>query len=146
MTWHARSPYWRVGLMCLLAFVVYGGWALAVNLGHGHAVALAAGLAQGISSTVSTLIIASAIEFCFHRLRDLPAGPWLAWLIPPTLTSLMHAGFQWAVGTPDILLTVLLSVVMGYLFAAAYLRGLLGLSRATAEPSPIARRRRGFFK
>jgi hypothetical protein len=39
----------------------------------------------------------------------------------------MHAGFQWAVGTPEIVLTVLFSVVMGYGFAGVYVRGVLRL-------------------
>ena len=123
----AASPARRVALMCGLAFIVYGGWAYGVNIGHGAAVARAAGLAQGVSSTISTLIITSLIELCLkgfggHR------GRWLlAWLVPPTLTGLMHAGFQWAVGTPEIVLTVLFSVVMGYGFAGVYVRGVLRL-------------------
>lgn len=124
----AASARWRVAAMCLLAFVVYGGWALVVNHSHGFAVARAAGLAQGVSSTISTLIISSLIELCLRAFRGRPGGLLLAWLVPPTLTGLMHAAFQWSVGTPEILLTVLFSVVMGYLFAGIYLKGLLKLA------------------
>ena len=124
----AASPRLRVAVMCLLAFVVYGGWALAVNFKHGFEVASAAGLAQGVSSTISTLIITSLIELCFKWFKGKPGGLLLAWLLPPTLTGLMHAAFQWSVGTPEIFLTVLFSVVMGYLFAGFYLRGVARLA------------------
>lgn len=126
----AASPRLRVAVMCLLAFVVYGGWAFGVNYRHGPEVAGAAGLAQGISSTISTLIIATLIELCLKRFRGKPGGLLLAWLVPPTLTGAMHAAFQWSVGTPEILLTVVFSVAMGYLFAGIYLRGVLRLSTA----------------
>jgi len=123
----AASPTRRVALMCGLAFFVYGGWAYGVNFGHGAAVARAAGLAQGVSSTISTLIITSLIELCLKAFGRQRGGWLLAWLVPPTLTGLMHAGFQWAVGTPEIVLTVLFSVVMGYGFAGVYVRGVLRL-------------------
>lgn len=123
----AASPTRRVALMCGLAFFVYGGWAYGVNTGHGAAVARAAGLAQGVSSAISTLIITSLIELCLKGFGGQRGGWLLAWLVPPTLTGLMHAGFQWAVGTPEIVLTVLFSVVMGYGFAGVYVRGVLRL-------------------
>lgn len=124
----ASTPARRVALMCVAAFVLYGGWAFGVNVRHGWETARAAGLAQGVSSTVSTVIITSLIEWClkaFGRQR----GGWLwAWLLPPTLTGLMHSAFQWAVGTPEVLVTVAFSVVMGYAFAGAYVRGVLRLN------------------
>jgi len=126
----AASPGLRVTLMCVLAFIVYGGWAFGVNYSHGFDVAAAAGLAQGVSSTISTLIITSIIELCFKWFRGKPGGLVLAWLLPPTLTGLMHAAFQWSVGTPEIFLTVLFSVVMGYVFAGIYLKGVVRLARA----------------
>ena len=60
-------------------------------------------------------------------------GLLLAWLIPPTLTAFMHAVFQWAVGTPDIYQTVLLAVVMGYVFGGVYVRGLIKLKQVLGE-------------
>jgi hypothetical protein len=124
----ATSPALRVAIMCGLAFVVYGGWAFGVNYRHGFEVALAAGLAQGVSSTISTLVISSIIELCFKWFKGKPGGLLLAWLVPPTLTGLMHAAFQWSVGTPEIFLTVLFSVVMGFVFAGIYLRGVIRLA------------------
>jgi len=131
----AGSAYWRVTFTCILAFAVYGGWAMWVNFDYGLAVALTAGLAQGISSTISTLIIATVIEFCFQKFKQHRAGLFLAWVIPPTLTGLMHAGFQWLVDTPEIFITVLFSVVMGYLFGGIYVRGLIRLEQMLAEPA-----------
>jgi len=124
------SAYWRVTFTCLLAFFVYGGWALWINVDHGIEVALTAGLAQGISSTISTLIISMVIEYCYKKFRHYRGGLFLAWIIPPTLTGFMHAGFQWAVGTPEVFITVLFSVVMGYLFGGVYVRGLIKLEQA----------------
>jgi hypothetical protein len=121
---------------CLLAFVVYGGWAFGVNVRHGLETARAAGVAQGVSSTVSTVIITSLIELCLKGFGGHRGGALLAWLVPPTLTGLMHAGFQWAVGTPEILTTVLFSVLMGYGFAGVYVRGVLRLQRARAQAEP----------
>ncbi|MFO1329142.1 MAG: hypothetical protein U1F56_17415 [Rubrivivax sp.] len=125
----ASSPTLRVALMCVAAFVLYGGWAFGVNLGHGVPVARAAGLAQGVSSTISTLIIASLIELCLKLFGGHRGGWLMTWLVPPTLTGLMHAAFQWAVGTPEIVLTVAFSVVMGYVFAGAYVRGVQRLQQ-----------------
>ena len=79
------TPGRRVALMCALAFVVYGGWAFGVNLRHGLGVARAAGLAQGVSSTISTLVISSAIELCLRGFAGRAGGWVLAWLLPPTL-------------------------------------------------------------
>jgi hypothetical protein len=117
--------------MCLLAFVVYGGWAFAISGRHGFDVARAAGLAQGVSSTISTLIITSLIERCLRWFKGKPGGVLLAWRIPPSLTGLMHMAFQWAAGTPEIFLTVVFSIVMGYVFAAVYLRGVVRIARHT---------------
>lgn len=125
----AESPYWRIAFVCALAFVVYGGWAFAVNFNYGFNIALTAGLAQGTSSTISTLVISSVIEYCYENFKDKPGGLLLAWFIPPTLTGVMHAVFQWLVGTPQIFLTVLFSVVMGYLFGGIYVRGLIKLKQ-----------------
>ena len=124
----ASTPTQRVALMCVAAFVLYGGWAFGVNVRHGWDTARAAGLAQGVSSTVSTVIITSLIELCLKVFGGHRGGWLLAWLVPPTLTGLMHAGFQWLVGTPGIVLTVALSVVRGYGFAGAYVRGVLRLA------------------
>lgn len=121
--------------MCLLAFVVYGGWALAVNLSNGYAVAIAAGIAQGVSSTISTLIISTVIEYCYKKFSQQRAGLFLAWFVPPTLTGFMHAFFQWIVGTPDIFITVLFSLVMGYVFGGIYVRGLIKLTRISTVPA-----------
>ena len=121
--------------MCLLAFVVYGGWALAVNLSYGYAVAITAGLTQGVSSTISTLVISTVIEYCYKKFSQRRAGLLLAWFIPPTLTGFLHAFFQWVVGTPDIFITVLFSVVMGYVFGAIYVRGLIKLAQILAVPA-----------
>jgi hypothetical protein len=130
-----KSPVWRVAFVTLLAFGVYGGWALWMNLDYSLTIALTAGLAQGVSSSISTLAISTIIESCYEKFKHHRLGLFLTWLIPPTLTAFMHAGFQWVVGTPEIFITVLLSVIMGYIFGGIYVRGLIKLKQALAEAS-----------
>lgn len=126
-----------MGAMIALAFVVYGGWAVAVNLEHGIEIAVTAGLAQGVSSSISTLIISAVIEYCYSKFQGHRMGLLLAWLIPPTLTGFMHAVFQLIVGTPDIIETVSFSVVMGYAFGGIYVRGLIKIKQVLGEdPDP----------
>lgn len=50
---------------------------------------------------------------------------------------MMHAGVQRAVGTPQILLAVLFSVVMGYALAGVYVHGVLRVLRAQREQAPV---------
>jgi hypothetical protein len=45
------------------------------------------------------------------------------------------------VGTPEILLTVVFPVVTGYVFAAVYLKGVMLLTRDTAQAVPVSGRR-----
>lgn len=122
-----QAPHWRILAMILLAFTLYGGWAFAVNITYDFNTALRAGLAQGISSSVSTLIISSVIEYCYFKCKQKCMGLVLAWVIPPTLTAFMHAGFQWVVNTPEIVETISLSVMMGYVFSGFYVRTLMHL-------------------
>lgn len=132
----AASPYWRMALMTAMAFAIYGGWAFGVNFSNGFPTAITAGLAQGVSSSISTLIISGVIEYCYAKFQGHRMGLLMAWLVPPSLTAFMHAAFQWIVGTPDIFRTILLSVVMGYIFGGLYVRGLIHLKRSLEETGP----------
>lgn len=119
----------RVLTMTALAIVIYGGWAFWVNHGEPLGVALRAAATQGGTSALSTLFTASLVELIFARLRLSWVGGLAAATLPPTLTGSMHAIAQWLVGTPDVLATVLLSVVMGYVFAGSYAVALARLAR-----------------
>ena len=119
----------RVLTMTALAIVIYGGWAFWVNHGGPLGVALRAAATQGGTSALSTLFTASLVELIFARLRLSWVAGLAAATLPQTLTGSMHAFAQWLVGTPDVLATVLLSVVMGYVFAGIYAVALARLAR-----------------
>ncbi len=121
------SPARRVILTSTAAFIVYGSWALFINFSYGLSIALWACFAQGISSTLSTLLITTLIELFFTQFGHSKIALLLSGLLPPTLTTFIHAAMQWIVRTPDITITILPSVVMGYIFSALYLRALIYL-------------------
>ncbi len=114
----------RVTSMTLLAVVIYGGWAWCANLGEPQRVAFRAAATQGGTSGLSTLFTSSLVELVFARIGISWLGIAASATIPPTLTGLMHGIAQWLVGTPNILVTILPSVVMGYVFAGIYTTGL----------------------
>lgn len=140
------SGRWRVTTLTLLAAVVYGGWAFLVNLMDGVAAASRAGLAQATSSAASTLVITATIEAVFAFTASSRFGVALSILIPPTLTAMLHVLLQWIVGTRNILITVAPSVIIGYIFAAVYVTGLVRLTRRSApgkyKNQPVRSRRR----
>ncbi len=110
--------------MALVAAVLYGGWAGIANAGYGVAIALKAAAVQGCSSAFTTLVISSGIEALYLYRRGRPLRRLSAATLPPTASSLVHVGAHTFMGTPEILRTVLPSVVMGYVFAATYVAGL----------------------
>ncbi len=110
--------------MALVAAILYGGWAGIANAGHGAAIALKAAAVQGCSSAFTTLVISSGIEALYLYRRGRPLRRLSAATLPPTASSLVHVGAHTFMGTPEILRTVLPSVVMGYVFAATYVAGL----------------------
>lgn len=124
-----RTAALRVLVLTLLAALVYGGWAFAVNLKHGAAPALRAGCLQGMSSATTTLVMSAAVER-LHAMRvGRPLRRIVAWLVPASLGACLHLSIHLAAGTPEVLVTILPSVVLGVVFAGTYV---LGLMRADA--------------
>ncbi len=129
MSKRLHDPRWRVTLLSLGAFCLYGGYALVANLLFGDPdAALLAGVGQGLSSAATTVIIGGLSEALLARLGRSWLGLLGTWLIPPTLTAALHAGVQVVLGTPDILLTIGLSVLAGYVFAGLYVASVRRLS------------------
>lgn len=110
----------RVALLVFAAFALYGSWAFIVNLAHGAAVALRAGLLQGASSGVTTLVIGSVIESLHAALPSGRRRALLAAAVAASLSACVHLAVHLTAGTPEVLRTVLPSVVIGYVFAASY--------------------------
>jgi hypothetical protein len=105
--------YWPV----LLAFFVWGGWALYSNLMSDNFIqALRSGLTQGIFSAGMTFYFSFSVAFILKRVRHLR----LWWLLP-SLGTLGHTGPTLATshflnGTPNILRTISmpLTVALAY--------------------------------
>lgn len=115
-----RRATTRVLVLSALAALVYGGWAFAANFSHGMVSSTRAGLVQGASSATTTFVISGGIEALRARLGTSRGGLLVAALLPPTLASSLHVIAHWLVGTPEILRTILPSLVMGYVFGFAY--------------------------
>lgn len=129
----------RVLGMAVIAACLYGGWAVVANLGHGLDTALRAGAVQGASSAFTTMVITSGIEGLFFAVGAGLFRVVLATALPPTLSSSVHVGAHLLNGTPEVLRTIAPSVVLGYVFAGAYVAA---LSRS-ARRSPKVRVRSG---
>ncbi len=98
------------------AFIVWGGWAYAVNVSHSYRHGVISGLAQGIASAVVTLLMVYAVTFLYHRFEKpvfkLLLPGLLTVMFTTTCTVLIHA----VVGTPRIFFTILPAFTVGFLF------------------------------
>lgn len=99
---------WRGRLIAvLLAFVIWGGWALAANWRSDPAHAAMAGLLQGTFSGILTLLMALAVTALFRRLPDNPLRVLLPALlivsVSFTLLYLLHSWHQ----TPALWQTII---------------------------------------
>jgi len=116
----APRPLRQVFLITLGTALFYAVWAFAANATHGAAVAARAAAVQSLSSGFTTLTITGVIE---AMLVTLPPSRWrapLATFMPPSFTAMFHATVHHLAGTPEIVPTILPSVVLGYLFAGLY--------------------------
>ncbi len=109
-------------------FVLYGGWALLVNMMHGEDSAMRAALVQGSYSFILTFFMTLLLESIFHCVKKTFDVSVVSVLITVTLAcSLVFSG-SWYVnylsGTPEIFKTVILGYVLGGLYAIAYTIGL----------------------
>lgn len=112
------SPRVRLVALALAAFAVYGGWAALANHGHGARVAFRALITQGASSATTTLLIGGLVELLRRRM---PGGA--AAVLAASVTAVFHVVVHLVAGTPEVARTVAPSIVVGYLFAAAYAAG-----------------------
>ncbi|WP_223788695.1 hypothetical protein [Marinicella meishanensis] len=104
------------GPFAVLAFVVWGGWALYANFHAGFVVAVISAVFQGTFSLVMTLCMGFLTAFLYHRL----AVPWLQLVMPALLISLLALGcltlLHHVIGTPEIMMTIWPALVVGYGF------------------------------
>jgi len=114
-----RTPTRLTGLTpALLAFVLYGGWALNVNWPHGESHALAAFLVQGMASFVTTLILTRLIEFLYARLFTRTLKLMLTPLASIGIIGLALYWIHALADTPSILPTITPSLLIGFAYCA----------------------------
>lgn len=100
----------RMLITGLLSAVLYGAWAYYVN--RGLPTAGVSSAVQAVGSFIGGYFVAGLVELTFAHTRK----PWrfpVAALVPYGLTLLTYALAHKLVGTPDILATIGLNIVVG---------------------------------
>lgn len=110
----------RVVLMALGAALLYGGWAVAVNWSHGLDATVRAGAAQVAYSVTTTALMSSLMEAVFARLPPGKLRVWKTAGIASGVGMVALTTVHLIARTPELLLTVLPSIIMGTLFALLY--------------------------
>jgi hypothetical protein len=119
MTSRLRALAGNGAVHVAFAFLAMGGWAVFANRLHPMPRPLVAGFVQGTISAVLTLYLKSVIDALAHRLNGLTAlyaPPAIACLTSTALLVAVHA----ASGTPEILRTIALPLVVSTTYAAVY--------------------------
>ena len=119
----ARRFLWHRALTGAFAgFLAYGLWAAAVNFDHGLGTALRVGVGQGTYSFFVTLLLNHLLE---ALMRWSGGSVWVA--LGLGLTGL-HGGsltVHLALATPELALSMAPGLLIGTVYVAAYLRGVL---------------------
>lgn len=103
----------------LFAFLAMGGWAVFANRAYAMPRPLYSGLVQGVMSACLTLFLKSVIDGLskrFDGLNRLWAPPLIACLGSTAILVAIHA----ASGTPEILKTVAVPLLVSTSYAAIY--------------------------
>jgi hypothetical protein len=101
------------------AFLAMGGWAVFANRMHPMPRPLIAGLVQGTVSAVLTLCLKSIIDALSSRFAG-SAGLWAPPLIACLATTGILVGIHSASGTPEILHTITVPLIVSTTYAATY--------------------------
>ncbi len=103
-------------LAASLAFVLWGGWALVVNWQAGVQAATIAGLIQGSTSFVVTLLMAAAVTWQVRRFRHRVCRV----LVPPLITVSVTGSFLFLVHslgrTPGVWQTILPPTIIAFCY------------------------------
>ncbi|MDQ3287570.1 MAG: hypothetical protein M3Q42_04790 [Pseudomonadota bacterium] len=107
----------RMLITGLLSAVLYGAWAYYVN--RGLPTAPVSSAVQAVGSFIGGYFVAGLVELTFAHTRK----PWrfpVSALVPYGLTLLAYALAHKLVGTPDILATIGLNIVVGTPYFVLY--------------------------
>ncbi len=120
-----RRSGWIRGLVAaLLAFLGYGGWAFYINSGYSQWVALRSGMVQGGYSFLLTLTTTAMIELLYRCFRLWRYRAWLTFAVTTVFLSATAYAIHHALGTPEILSTILPGFVIGSVYSGFYIRAL----------------------
>ena len=102
-------------ISALLAFCIWGGWSFYIN-DNSLLIRVSSGLAQGISSFIITLIMVNFVTWLYNKNYFSPLR-----LILPAIITVIATGsalivIHYLVGTPNIFVTVLPALIVGFLF------------------------------
>ncbi|UVM53646.1 hypothetical protein LOY37_14810 [Pseudomonas sp. B21-012] len=107
----------RMFITGVLSAILYGGWAYYVNAGL--ETAMASAMVQALGSFIGGYLVAGLVEFAF----SVTPRPWrfpIAAFVPYGLTLLTYAAAHRLVGTPEILKTIMLNIIVGTPYFVLY--------------------------
>jgi hypothetical protein len=102
------------------AFIVYSGWAVYANWEYGFHKCFVASLTQGTISFLSTAFMTMGMEEVFHRMDTGVLRFITTALGPQTMVAIITATSHYVVGTPEILVTMAPSLIIGTTFCILY--------------------------
>jgi penicillin amidase len=114
----------RVIASGIIAFLLYGSWAVYANNEYGLLITLRSGLTQGLLSMTVTMVMTLAMEKVFSRIKPAILRFILTALGPLVTLITLMAFVHWIVGTPRIIKTIFPSVVIGTIYCILYTLGL----------------------
>ncbi|PZM07672.1 hypothetical protein [Rhizobium tubonense] len=103
----------------LFAFLAMGGWALFANSAYPMPRPLISDVVQGMVSGCLTLFLKSAIEFLSRRFSGI-AAYWAPPLIACVASTAVLVAIHAASGTPEILKTIAVPLLVSTSYAAIY--------------------------
>lgn len=118
------TPLQRSLISGIAGFLIYGGWALAVNVSHGLTMGLRAGALQGSYSFFLTLGMTLVMEHLMMRFSHLAARTVLTVFIVSAVAFSVAYSIHWLNSTPEILLTILPGFLIGAIYSTIYVSGL----------------------
>ena len=121
----------------LAGFVAYGGWGCWINLEHGEGAAVLAGLVQGSYSFCLTFTSTLLMESLFAWLKPFPLPFVTTTVLMSTTLFVVAFSLQLAVGTPEVLLTILPGCVVGTVYAAVYVAAMAKLSARASRAETL---------
>ena len=133
-----RGPARRGVAVAAASALLFGGWALWMNLDHGWPPALAAAGAQTFASFTTTFFIALVMEGLAGTTPD-PRGKFVrAFVGSIAVAGPYMIALHWIAGTPDLWATLSVPFATGGAFGFAYSANLMRTARRAPQSTPLA--------